>query len=369
MNKYILFIVLLYNSFQKSDVYYMKKISSKNIVKIFKKLNVTLSGNLGLKVHTGEIGGRFFLRPDFLQEIYDYTNGTFIECNTAYTSYGRHTTELHKETLIYNGWVNNSRRMVLMDENESDDFILPIQNHKNISHNIVGGHLKDFYSCLVLAHFKGHAMGGFGGALKQLSIGFASRAGKSNIHSGGFTTNYTETWSHRAEQKDFTSAMADAASSIVKYFRERGGIAFINVMSNISIRCDCGTGAPDPKIRDLGILASLDPVAIDRASFDLIIKENTEGAHEWIENSDSRLGENTLNVSEELGTGTQEYNLIYIDDDDDGKNYLFWLILILVIVFALIAIGLTIYFIWKKKSKPKVENGSLGISMTGNKED
>ena len=259
--------------------------------------------------------------------------------------------------------------MVIMDEKESDDFILPIQNHKNISYNIVGGHLKDFNSCLVLAHFKGHAMGGFGGALKQLSIGFASRAGKSNIHSGGFTTNYTETWSHKAEQKDFTSAMADAASSIVKYFRERGGIAFINVMSNISVRCDCGTGAPDPKIRDLGILASLDPVALDRASFDLIIKENTEGAHEWIENSDSLLGENTLNVSEELGTGTQEYNLIYIDDDDDEKNYLFWLNLILVIVLALIVIGLTIYFIWKKKSKPKVENGSLGISMTGKKEE
>ena len=137
-------------------------------------------------------------RPDFLQEIYDYTNGTFIECNTAYLSGGRHTTELHENVLKVNGWRNNSRRTVIMDEDPSQDFNLSIPNHYNISNNTVGGHIKDFNSILVLAHFKGHAMGGFGGALKQLSIGFASRAGKANIHSGGFTSNYTETWSHKA---------------------------------------------------------------------------------------------------------------------------------------------------------------------------
>jgi uncharacterized Fe-S center protein len=374
----VLFIISLVESFQISNVYYTKNISSSLIVTMFKKLNITLSGNIGLKVHTGEIGGKYFLTPDFLQEIYDYLNGTFIECNTAYTSYDRHTTEGHEKVLKANGWRNNSRRTVIMDEDPSQDFNLSIPHHKNISNNIVGGHLRDFNSCLVLAHFKGHAMGGFGGALKQLSIGFASTAGKANIHSGGFTSNNTECWDHKAEQADFTSAMADAAWSIVNYFKEREGIAFINVMSNISTRCDCGVGAPEPKVRDLGILASLDPVAIDRASFDLIVKENTEGSREWVINSDERLGENTLNVSEELGTGSQAYKLICIDEEEDvdpqpepeseGSN-IFWYILIPVVAIILVAIGLGIFFICKKESNPNPANQSLGVSMTGKTED
>lgn len=371
MIKCFFFILFICNSIQnKSDVYFTKKISPKTVVEMFKRLNVTLPGNIGLKVHTGERGGKYFLRPDFLQEIYDYTNGTFIECNTAYTSGWRHTTELHKETLSYNGWVNNSRRCVIMDEDPLQDFNLSIPNHKNISNNIVGARLNEFNSCLVLAHFKGHAMGGFGGALKQLSIGFASRAGKANIHSGGYTSDYNTTWSHKAEQKDFTSAMADAASSIVEYFRNKGQIAFINVMSNISIRCDCGTGAPEPKIRDLGIMASLDPVAIDRACYDLIIKENTEGSREWINNSDTLLGDNTMKVAEELGVGTQEYNLICVDEDeDDGNlNYL-WYILIPVTVIALVAIALIGFFLYRRKSNGKVGSESLGISMNEKKEN
>ena len=290
-------------------------------------------------------------------------------------------------------YLDNNRRTIIMDEDPSKDFNLSIPNFKNISNNIVGGHLKDFDSCLVLAHFKGHAMGGFGGALKQLSIGFASRAGKSNIHSGGYTSNYLEAWDHKAEQKDFTTAMDDAVSSIVRYFRERGEIAFINVMSNISIRCDCGVGAPPPKIRDLGILASLDPVAIDRASFDLIVKENTEGSREWIGNSDSLLGENTIKVAEELGIGTQEYNLINVDTDDDDEEEenqsdndedksdnntdnnnddsstkLLLLILIPSIVILLVAAGLIGFLIYKKKSQNQITNGSLGVSMTGKTE-
>ena len=171
--------------------------------------------------------------------------------------------------------------------------------------------------------------------------------------------------------------MADAASSIVKYFRDKGGIAFINVMSNISVRCDCGTGAPEPKIRDLGILASLDPVAIDRASFDLIIKENTTGSEEWINNSNQLLGENTLRVAEELGVGSQEYNLIEVEideDEDEDKDKdngikLFWLILIPGVVIALVAIGLVIFFLYKRKSKSQIADGSLGVSMTEKKSE
>ena len=215
MIKILLIFILVFESFQKSDVYYTKDVSPSSIVKMFKKLNIKLGGNIGLKVHTGEIGGPYFLRPDFLQEIYDYLNGTFIECNTAYPGYDRHYTEGHKRVLEVNGWTDKSRRIIIMDEDPDQDFNLTVANYTNISNKIVGAHIRDFNSCLVLAHFKGHAMGGFGGALKQLSIGFASRAGKSNIHSGGYTTNYTEVWTHKAEQKDFTSAMADTASTIV----------------------------------------------------------------------------------------------------------------------------------------------------------
>ena len=385
MLKILLIVLFIYEYLQKSDVYYTKHISSKGIVEMFKKLNISLPGRVGIKVHSGEIGGAYFLRPDFLQPIYDYVNGTFIECNTAYTSWGRHTTELHNYTLKRNGWYDNNRRTVIMDEDPSKDFNLSIPNFHNISNNIVGEHLKDFDSCLVVAHFKGHAMGGFGGALKQLSIGFASRAGKSNIHSGGYTSDYLDAWNHKAEQINFTTAMADAASSIVKYFRERGEIAFINVMSNISTHCDCGVGAPEPRIRDLGIMASLDPVAVDRASFDLIEKENTEGSNQWINNANNLLGQNTLKVAEELGIGTQDYNLIYVDEDeeedkDDKKNSdnenndddnnikLLLLILIPSVVIILLAAGLIGYFIYKKKSEKQINNGSLGVSMTDNTE-
>ena len=173
----LFFIILLFYTSLQANVYFTKEITPSSMVKIFKKLNVTLTGKVGLKVHSGEIGGKYFLHPNFLQEIYDYTQGTFIECNTAYRR-GRHTTELHKELLKDHGWLDNDRRTVIMDEDPNADFNLTINNPGVISENIVGAHLKDFDSCIVLSHLKGHGMGGFGGALKQLSIGFASQAGK-----------------------------------------------------------------------------------------------------------------------------------------------------------------------------------------------
>ena len=320
MLKYFLLFIFLYEFIQKSDVYFIKTISSENIVKMFQKLNVTLTGNVGLKIHTGESGGKYFLHPNFLQKIYDATNGTFIECNTAYSG-NRHTTDLHKSLLNTHGWLDNNRRTVIMDENPSDDFELPIENHNKISKDIVGGRLKEFNSCLVLSHFKGHSMGGFGGALKQLSIGFASQAGKAYIHTAGVTSNWRETWSKSASQADFTASMGDAASSIVKYFRDRGGIAFINVMANISKSCDCaGASAPTPRIHDIGILASTDPVAIDRACYDLISKDDSEGVEDWLSNSKRLYGENTIDAAEKLGIGTQEYNLINVEDDSEQEN-------------------------------------------------
>ena len=364
MIRIIIISLLIINSFQKSDVYFTKEISSEKIVEMFKLLNITLEGNIGLKVHTGEIKGRFFLKPSFLQKIYDYTNGTFIECNTAYTSYDRHTTEGHRKVLEENGWTANNRRMVIMDENPENDFNLSVNGGHNISNNIVGQHIRDFNSCLVLAHFKGHAMGGFGGALKQLSIGFASRAGKANIHSGGFTTDYLTTWSHKAEQIDFTAAMADAASTIVEYFKSRGGIAYINVLANISTLCDCGNKAPDPEIRDIGILASLDPVAIDKACYDLIVKENNKGSKNWTSRADERLALHTLEVAQDHGIGSMEYNLINVDPDDEDDNLLLYILIGAGVAVVLIAIIIAVICIKKRGKKNQLlENDELGQTV------
>ena len=349
-----LMIVLIFLLFvitsEKSNVYFTKEISPKKIVEMFKKLNVELKGNVALKVHTGEQGGPYFLRPDFLQDIYDYTNGTFVECNCAYRAY-RHSTELHKQTLEINGWLKNGRRTIIMDENPEKNFNLSILNHKMISENIVGEHLKNFDSCLVIAHFKGHGIGGFGGALKQLSIGFASQAGKTYIHTAGVTTNWTELFVKIANQENFTASMADAASSIVNYFKKKGNIVFINVLANISLSCDCaGASAPKPKIHDMGILASTDPVAIDKVCIDMIRNYTDNGTEEWLKQSDNKLGENTIKVAEELGIGTQDYNFINVDDEK--KSSYLWLYIILVII-GLILVGIVGIFIYLKINRRK----------------
>ena len=343
------------------------------MVKLFQKLNVNLSRNIGLKVHSGEIGGKYFLSPNFLQKIYDYTKGTFIECNAAYEG-GRHTTEKHKQLLKEHGWLDNGRRTVIMDENPSDDFKLKIENPEMIEENIVGGHLKDFNSCIVLSHFKGHPMGGFGGALKQLSIGFASQAGKTWIHTAGNTTEWTKMDDFLANQENFTASMGDAASSIVKYFRDRGGIAFINVLANISLWCDCaGDLAPEPKIHDMGILASTDPVALDRACLDMIVNHVDVGTEELLDQIQNLTGENTIFVAERHKIGSQEYNFINITDetdqyDDDEESYTTLIIIICVVVIFILALaaGLTFYFCRKSK---KQRDTNTNISLIQRKEE
>ena len=339
------------------------------MIKLLQKLNVKLSGKIGLKIHSGEIGGKYFLHPNFLQEIYDYTNGTFIECNTAYRA-GRHSTEEHRKVLAANGWLDNNRRTVIMDEDPNSDFNLSISDPAQISDYIVGAHLNDFNSSIVLAHFKGHGMGGFGGALKQLSIGFASQRGKTWIHSAGRSTDWTKGISGTS-QIEFTNAMGDAASSIVKYFRERGGIAFISVMANISKSCDCaGARAPEPKIHDIGILASTDPVALDRACLDLIKKYVDNGTEELLNQIDRLEGENTIFVAEKHGIGSQEYNFIDIDDsgdsgdsddrddsndsdDNDGEsnNSTFIIIICLIVLVVIVIAGIVVFMIFKRKSQ------------------
>ena len=309
------FFSLIYCA-EKAEVFFTKTITSERIVDMFKKLNVKLTGNVGLKIHSGEPGGLYFLKPDFLQKIYDYTKGTFLECNTAYKS-DRSNTTTHKEVLKGNGWYDNDRKIDIMDENPEEDIQFNLSDYNMINITFAGSHLLNYDSCLVLSHFKGHGSGGFGGALKQLSIGFASQKGKTWIHTAGKFTDWTKMSENKANQENFTNAMGDAASEIVKYFKGKGGIVYINVLANISLRCDCaGIRAPPPKIKDIGILASTDPVAIDQACFDLIKKSSDEGTEEFLKQVETLQGENTIKAAEKLGVGTSQYTLI----DIDGKN-------------------------------------------------
>jgi len=318
MLKSILIILFILQTQQKSDVYFTKEISSHKMVEMLQKLNLNLQGNIGLKIHSGETNGKYFLKPDFLQEIYDYTKGTFIECNTAYSS-PRSSSTGHKQLLETNGWTKNNRRVVIMDENPEDDIELTVKNPQKINHNYVGGRITEFDSILVLSHFKGHQMGGFGGALKQLSIGFASQKGKTVIHTAGKYTDWHYAMSQAASQEDFTASMADAASTIVDRFQ--GKIGYISVLANISTACDCaGSSAPAPRIKDIGILASTDPVAIDKACLDLI-KTNVDTGTDSLLSQITRLkGENTVTVAEQIGIGSQDYNLINVDGDGDGAG-------------------------------------------------
>ena len=336
--KYILLSILIVQSLQESVVYFTKEITSSKMVEMLKQLNLELKGKVGLKIHYGEPNGPYFLRPDFLQEIYDYTEGTYLECNTAYTSV-RSSTEGHKKLLDDNGWTKNNRRIVIMDENPNDDFELTVKNPEMIKQNYVGGRLKEFNSCIVLSHFKGHQMGGFGAALKQLSIGFASQKGKTWIHTAGEYTDWHYAMSEAATQEKFTAAMADAASTIVDYFREKGTIGFITVMANISLSCDCaGASAPTPKIKDIGILASTDPVAIDQAALDLIDLYKDDGAEDLLNQIRRLKGENTVNVAEKIGLGSTEYTIIDIDEKSNksyGSNIFICTGLLLFMIFLL----------------------------------
>ena len=316
----VFFLFSLVFCAERADVYFTKIITPERIVDIFEKLNVELTGKIALKVHSGEPKGPYFLRPNFLQKIYDHTQGTFVECNVAYPS-ERLLTENHTRVLRDNGWLDNDRRFQIMDENPDDDISFTVEPHNKIDITYAGKHLESYDSCLVLAHFKGHGMGGFGGALKQLSIGFASTAGKTWIHSAGVSKDYHEFFNTTASQEDFTASMADAASAIVKYFKNKGTIAYINVIANISLSCDCaGVSAPAPKIKDIGILASTDPVAIDQASLDLVKSTQEEGTQDFINQVARLLGQNTIDKAEALGVGTKQYNLIDIDDESGSDT-------------------------------------------------
>lgn len=286
----------------KSKVYFSKEISPEKVVEMYNLLGKELEGRVAVKVHSGEKGNRNFLKPDFWKPIVERVNGTVVECNTAYNG-ARNTTEKHLQLFKDHGWTEYFD-VDLLDA-EGDDLVLDIPNGKMIKKNYVGKNIANYDSALILSHFKGHPMGGFGGALKQLSIGFASSYGKGYIHGVG---NPDDFWN--SDHDSFLESMADAAGSVVEFFK--GNVVYVNVMKNMSVDCDCCAVAEDPCIADIGILVSDDPVAIDKACVDLVYACSDEGKPHLIERIESRNGIHTVDAAAQLGYGSKEYELIEI---------------------------------------------------------
>lgn len=288
---------------EKAKVYFIKEITPENVVKMYEKLGVELPGKVAVKLHSGEQGNQNYLRPEFVKPIIDRVNGTVVECNTAYGG-ARNTTEKHVELMKEHGW-SKYFNVDIMDAKE--DIEIDIPNGKVIKKNYLGKDIENYDSMLVLSHFKGHPMGGYGGALKQLSIGCASSAGKSWIHSAGVVKEQEKLWDNIAEQNKFLESMADAASSVHNMFK--GKIAYINVMCNMSVDCDCCAVAEDPCMKDIGILASLDPIAIDQACIDLVYNSKDPGRDHFVERVERQNGVHTIEAASEIGFGTREYEL------------------------------------------------------------
>lgn len=292
---------------EKSKVYFTKEITPDNIVKIYEILKRELPGKVAVKVHSGEEGNQNYLKPEFMKKIVKRVNGTIVECNTAYEG-SRNTTDKHEKLMESHGW-KKYFGVDILDSNGPDK-VLEIPNGKIIKKNYVGKKIDNYDSMLVLSHFKGHPMGGYGGALKQLSIGVASSHGKRYIHCIG-NENGTFEGMFQVDQLKFLEAMADSASSVVNYFKDK--IVYINIMCNMSVDCDCCAEAEDPCMSDIGILASLDPVAIDQACIDLVYKSDDPGKDHLIERIESKNGIHTIEAACELGVGNREYELIEIN--------------------------------------------------------
>ncbi len=281
-------------------VFFTRSITPQSVLEVYRMLGVDLKGKTAVKVHSGEVGNQNFLKPEFWSPIIKEVDGTVVECNTAYAGQ-RNTTAKHIKTLALHGW-SKLFPVDIMDST-SPDMELDIPNGKIIKKNYVGSSMAEYDSMLVLSHFKGHPMGGYGGALKQISIGTASSFGKAYIHGAG---DPKKIWS--ADHDSFLMSMADAASSVAKYFGEN--IAYVNVMMNMSVDCDCCSVAEDPCMKDIGVLASLDPVALDKACLDLVYSSDDPGKDHLIERIESRNGVLTVDAAAELGIGSKEYELI-----------------------------------------------------------
>ena len=290
---------------EKSKVYFCKDVTPEKLVEMYKKLGKELKGKVAVKVHSGEEGNQNYLRPEFMKPMVDYVKGTIVECNTAYEG-ERNSTEKHLKTIKKHGW-NELFTVDLMDE-EGPDVVFPIENGYHLKEDYLGKNIENYDSMLIISHFKGHPMGGYGGALKQLSIGCASSEGKAWIHSAGKTKDQYNLWNDLPPQNDFLESMADAASAVVNHFKDN--IVFINVMANMSVDCDCCAEAEDPCMKDKGILISEDPIAIDQACIDIVTNSDDPGKEHFMERVNSRNGIHTIEAAEKLGFGSREYELI-----------------------------------------------------------
>lgn len=288
---------------EKAKIYFTKEISPESVVKMFEQVGVPLNGKVAVKLHSGEKGNQNYLRPEFVKAIVNHVNGTVVECNTAYEG-ARNTTERHKKLMEEHGWTKYFD-VDLMDAT-GPDLVLEIPDGKVIQKNYVGKNLADYDAMLVLSHFKGHPMGGYGGALKQLSIGCASSYGKAFIHGAG---DYEAGF--MGDHNGFLESMADAASSVADYFQNN--LVYINIMCNMSVDCDCCAVAEDPCMKDIGILAGTDPVAIDQACLDLVYASDDPGRDHLVERIESQNGIHTIEAAAELGVGTRAYELISVD--------------------------------------------------------
>lgn len=289
---------------ESSKVYFTKEITPESLIKIYEAIGKELTGKIAVKISTGEPGGHNFLSPNLIKNLVKKLDGTIVECNTAYAG-RRNTSEEHWKAIKEHGFLDIAN-VDIMDEN--GDMAIPVRDGIHLKENYVGSNLRKYDSMLMLSHFKGHAMRGFGGALKNMSIGVSSSAGKAWIHSAGKTKVPEEMWANLPEQDYFLESMAEADSSVIDYMK--GNIIYINVINNLSVDCDCDSNPEAPCMADIGIVGSLDPVAIDKASLDFIYNSDDSGRDHFIERVESRHGIRTIEHAEELGIGTTNYKII-----------------------------------------------------------
>ena len=291
----------------KAKVYFTREITPESLVKIYEQVGKELKGNVAIKISTGEPGGHNFLNPNLIKKLVNKLNGTIVECNTAYAG-RRNSTQEHWKAIKEHGFMEIAN-VDIMDED--GDIAIPVKNGIHLKENYVGKNLEKYDSMLILSHFKGHQMGGYGGALKNMSIGVASSNGKAWIHTAGATKNPSELWSNLPDQDHFLESMAEADESVINYMK--GNLVYINILNNLSIDCDCNSNPEAPCMKDIGITASIDPVAVDKASLDLVYNSKDKGKERLIARIEEKHGIRTVEHAEELGIGTTNYELINID--------------------------------------------------------
>lgn len=293
---------------EKATVYFTKEITPQSLVRIYQALGKELKGRVGVKISTGEPGGHNYLHPELIGALVRQLNGTIIECCTAYGG-RRQDPKLHWQTIRDHGFYDMAPCDIM---DEFDEMDLPVENGFHLNRDIVGAHFADYDSVLVLSHFKGHAMGGFGGALKNISIGIASTRGKANIHTAGVTTEAADLFNNLPQQDVFLESMADACKAVIRY-KGAENMVYINVANRLSVDCDCDSDPAEPEMADLGIFASADPIALDQACYDAVKQSSDPGKAALIERMDSLHGIHTVEAAAQHGLGSRAYTVVSLD--------------------------------------------------------